>query len=100
MLLFLLPFNLFIVVNNIRNEETEALTEALKMNTTLTELNLNNPGNGRYRGGFLGGDNNINLLNMFYDPVSRNRINYEFSKNPSLAQLDLDLDLILMSCYI
>ena len=92
MLLFW-PFNIFIVVNNIRNEGTEALAEALKMNTTLTELNINLNQNGYYNGNGRYYDRNNNditeLLGMLYDPVSRNRINYEFSKNPSLTELSL-----------
>ena len=81
---------LFVVVNYVRSEGAEALAEALKMNTTLTELNINNPSDDKYNDGLFGGLNGNDItepLKMLYDPVARNRINYEFSKNPSLTEL-------------
>ena len=84
------------VDNNIRDCGIKAFAEALEVNTTLNGLYLENQ-----QGAFDETTNRYGTLNTVYDLVARNRINYEFSKNPSLSQLYLSSvnNNVFLICY-
>ena len=75
--------------NNIRDFGINAFAEALEVNTSLTWLSLE--AQKKAFGGTIDRTNRNDILSKIYDLVSRNKINYEISKNPSLTEIDFKI---------